>query len=421
MTVIFLKKKDITKKFKIKIFFILCAKMHHTSFKSHEEDSWRVKDNRVESLTSFCQAQSTSTGRIRDYVYPNFSPRTAGDFMVASEERSGQARGIISQQIFSGSPQTSFANAVVELYHNNNHAVLPASTFDFEGNLILNSTKDNFTVENIPLLFNAGDTTGSTQLSFQCISLDLQKQLKNLEFKPHENYLSTPSFNIMRGEGLKCVTLEASEIGLGWRLSTVPHEIQGSSVYNDFLARQDEAPTFLFEKLQSCFSGENVILILYIINLSSKAIELVAYSLQPFLLALIGPQNFFSLYFEIFARHSNGLFITSIFFSLLQSLETNKLGKTLEGIREWMSLNEIANSATVKALVYRIQIFTTEKESGIRHVVISQGDSSKTFLTVLERFFNPENFFPYFYTNVSVSNSIEAMQVFEETVRYAGI
>lgn len=357
--------------------------MHDTTFIPHEEDSWRVKDNRVDSLVSFCQAQSTSNERVRDYVYPPFSPRTAGDFMVQYQKRYSQAKGVVSEQILNGLPQTSFSDAIVKLSHDNNHAVLAASTFDFEGNLILNSTKNNFTVEFIPILFNAGDTTGSTHITFQCISLDLQKELKKITFKPFDDYSSTSSFNGMRDEGLECVVLEASEIGMVWHLSRVSDGIQGSSRYDAFLARQDDdAPTFLFEKLQSCFSIENFPLILYIINLSAEAIELVAYSLQPFLLALTGPQNFFSLYFEIFARHSNGFFITAVFFSLLESLEINKFGKILEDIRDWMSLNEIANSATLNTLVYRIQIFNTEKEAGIRHVVISQGDSSKTFLTV---------------------------------------
>ena len=103
-----------------------------------------------------------------------------------------------------------------------------------------------------------------------------------------------------------------------------------------------------------------------------------------------------------------------MFFSLLQSLETNKFGKTLESIRDWISSNEIVNSATINSLVYRIQIFNNEKESGVRHIIISQGDSSKSFLTVLADSFRPENVSPYIYSDTIVNNSVEAIKVFEK-------
>jgi hypothetical protein len=86
-----------------------------------------------------------------------------------------------------------------------------------------------------------------------------------------------------------------------------------------------------------------------------------------------------------------------------------------------MSSNEIVNSATINSLVYRIQLFNTERESGVRHIIISQGDSSKSFLTISPNSFCAENVFPYIYSDTIVNNSMEAIKVFEETVRYAGI
>ena len=57
MKVIFLTKKDKTKIFKIKIFSILYVKMHFTKFVILDENSWRVKENRADSLSAFCQRQ----------------------------------------------------------------------------------------------------------------------------------------------------------------------------------------------------------------------------------------------------------------------------------------------------------------------------------------------------------------------------
>ena len=436
MRLIFITRKHKTQVLKIKIFSILCVKMHFTKFVILDESSWRVKENRADSLSAFCQRQYPLVPT-ENYVYAEFRPRTAVDFMVRSEERYNQTRIFLNEQRLNQNPQTSFANAIVELSHSNNYTVLTPKSFDLEENLILNSTRNNFTIENIPILFNQEDRSNSSHITFQSISFDLQRQLSDISFKPHLGYIRTYAFNGSRGEGLYCATFEGSILCeqyldgdeeqtnwySEWDLERV--NIWGSDedrkfIYDLYEKRQETAPQFLCEKLQSCFSIDNLLLILYIINLSEKAFELVAYSLQPFFMALIGPQNFFAIYHEIFTRYIEP-YIPSIFIDLLKYIETSKFGETLENIRNWLSTNEIVNSATLNSLVYRIQMFNTEKESGIRHVVISRGDSSKSFLTVLDESLCAEHFFPYFYSTVTASNSIEAMKVFEETVRYAGI
>jgi hypothetical protein len=249
------------------------------------------------------------------------------------------------------------------------------------------NNQHNDSVEILPAVFNLGlssYTECGLVVGFQSISHYLQKLVSSsVTIVEHRQYSDNALFEAGKEVGTRC--LDQAD------LVNTPQR----SEYINFLALQNEMSSFLFTKLRSCFTISHFMLLITLIDSYTHiGGVLLGYSLQPFLLAFLGPTDFFPLYNFLYERNNNGDYVlVETLKSVLRSLETNLFPYMSSQILNWIERNELSNPVT-NCLVYYLSTYRTQEASGVMYVSISQGVSTQTFLS-FENIVVLSKFFPY--------------------------
>lgn len=245
----------------------------------------------------------------------------------------------------------------------------------------------NDSVEILPAVFNLGlssYTECGLVVGFRSISHYLQKLVSNsVTIVEHRQYSDNALFEAGKEVGMRCLD-RADDVN-------TPQ----SSEYINFLSLQNEISSFLLTKLRSCFTISHFMLLMTLIDSYTHiGGALLGYSLQPFLLAFLGPTDFFPLYKFLYERDNKGNYVlVETLKSVLRSLETNSFPYMSSQILNWIETNERNNPLT-NCLVYYLTTYRTQEASGVMYVSISQGVSTRTFLS-FETIVVLSKFFPY--------------------------
>jgi len=371
-----------------KKFFILKRSTTNSTTVVVRAGAWRVPSNRVETINDLSQRWDPPMAPEAFRTDPE-DHYTAMQLVRGSDNLTRRTHVLLDTEINSGGFRSSFIGGHLRtnfprhslIFRSRDHVCRHTNLYYNMNN------RRNDSVEILPAVFNLGlssHTEGGLVVGFQSISHYLQKLVSNsVAIVEHRQYSDNALFEEGKEVGMRC-------LDRAYVVNTPQ-----SSEYIRFLTLQNEISSFLFTKLRSYFTLSHFMLLMTLIDSYTHiGGALLGYSLQPFLLAFLGPTDFFPLYKFLYERDNNGNYVlVETLKSVLRSLETNLFPYMSSQILKWIKGYELNNPIT-NCLVYYLTTYRTQEASGVMYVSISQGVSTRTFLS-FETIVVLSKFFPY--------------------------
>lgn len=354
--------------------------------------SWKVPGNRRETINILSQNWWPPVAPENFKIDPE-QRYTAITLIRASEYSLIKTNALLQSQTNSGGFKCSFVDGYIKTNFS-----LHLVTFRTKAHLLRNhhshynmNNRRNNSLEFLPSVFElslSSITECHLAVGFQSISDYLQQKVSNhINIVTHPEYSNNVFFQVGKTVGLRC--LERASLGI-----TAQSRPQNAE-YLSFIARQSQMPVFILTKLKECFTLSHFLVLITLIDAYTHiGGVLLGYSLHPFLLAFLGPTNFFPLYKFLYERDDNGNYLlVEALKSVLLSLETNLMPNMASQILDWIERNELSNPLS-NCFVYYLSTYRTKEASGISYVSVSQGISSQAFLS-FENLVMLNKFFPY--------------------------